>query len=104
MQQPPRNDKESGAEDDAARERAQYAEDETSGAQPRPREKGDYQDPGKHLTGSGNASKGPWKEQGGAGYGENYGARDRDGRSRPGGGTGAKPKRPRAASSPPKGS
>ncbi len=78
MQQPPKNDKESDTKDDTARQHGQYAEDEASGTEPRPREKGDYHDPGKHLTGSDNASKGPWKELGGAGHGENYGARDKD--------------------------
>ncbi len=55
-----------------AREHSQYAED---GHEPdaKPREKDDDQDPIKRETGRGNASKGPWKEQGGAGHGENYG-------------------------------
>lgn len=41
-----------------------------------PRETGDYCDPVKHVTGRGNASKGPYKKQGGAGHGDNYGARE----------------------------
>ena len=58
-----------------ARRHSEYADD---GRQPEaePEETGDYCDPVKDLTGRGNASKGPWKQQGGAGHGENYGARD----------------------------
>ena len=59
MQPPPKNDRNSSAKDDTAREHSDYAEDESSVAEPRPREKGDYQDPGKRLTGPGNAGKGP---------------------------------------------
>jgi hypothetical protein len=85
MQPRSKNDQKGGAKDDAARDHSAYAEDEGSGAEPRPREQGDHQDPGKRLTGQGNASKGPWKEQGGAGHGENYGARDKEPGSRSGG-------------------
>ena len=79
MQSPTKSDQPGGAKDDAAREHSEYAEgDGSSRAEPRPRERGDHQDPGKRQTGPGNASKGPWKEQGGAGHGENYGARDEE--------------------------
>ena len=63
MQHPPKSGKESGGKDDTAREHGQYAEDESSVTEPRPREKGDYEDPGKHVTGSENASKGPGKNK-----------------------------------------
>jgi hypothetical protein len=62
---------------DEAREHSEYAEEGRNTGEPRPREEGDYCDPVKDLTGRGNASKGPWKEQGGAGEGDNYGARDK---------------------------
>jgi hypothetical protein len=75
MQKDSKNDAEGGAGDGTAREHSGYADGKPSGAKPRPREKGDYEDPGKPITG-GNAGKGPWKEQGGAGHGEDYGARD----------------------------
>jgi hypothetical protein len=82
-----KNDRKSSAKGGTARAHGDYAEDEASGSEPRPREEGDYHDPGKRLTGPGNASKGPWKEQGGTGHGENYGARDK-GRGSTGGGGG----------------
>jgi hypothetical protein len=75
MRQAGKNGTGGGTGDNTAREHSGYADGKPSGAEPRPREKGDYEDPGKHLTG-GNAGKGPWKEQGGAGHGEDYGARD----------------------------
>ena len=75
MQQAGKDNTQGGAGDDTAREHSEYAEGKPSGAKPRPREKGDHEDPSKRLTG-GNAGKGPWKEQGGAGEGEDYGARD----------------------------
>lgn len=78
MQAHHKDDQKSGAEGDAARDHGDYAKGETEAADPRAREKGDYHDPGKRLTGRGNASKGPWKEQGGAGHGEDYGGRDKD--------------------------
>ena len=78
MQPLPENERNSGTKSDAAREHGEYAEGEAADAEPRPREAGDYDDPVKRLTGAGNASKGPWKEQGGAGHGEDYGARDPD--------------------------
>jgi hypothetical protein len=65
--QPAGQDDAKGDVGDAAREHSDYAEGKPSGAKPRPREKGDC---------GGNAGKGPWKEQGGAGHGEDYGARD----------------------------
>ena len=67
----------SGPEGQTAREHSKYAGDDGA-PESRPREEGDYLDPGKRLTGRGNASKGPWKDQGGAGHGEDYGARDKD--------------------------
>lgn len=85
MQPPHDNDPNTGKDGDPAREHGQYAEDDAPQPKPRPREKGDYEDPGKDITGPGNASKGPWKEQGGVGHGENYGARDKE----PSGGEGA---------------
>jgi hypothetical protein len=84
MQPPPKNDRKSSAKGGTARDHGDYVEDEASGPEPRPREEGDYHDPGKRLTGPGNASKGPWKEQGGTGHGENYGARNKDRSSRTG--------------------
>lgn len=79
MQSPANNDHKGGTKEGTAREHSEYAEgDASSRAEPRPRERGDHEDPGKDLTGPGNASKGPWKEQGGAGHGENYGARDEE--------------------------
>lgn len=59
-----------------AREHSPYADEDNPESEARPREKGDYDDPVKRQTGRGNASKGPWKDQGGAGHGENYGARE----------------------------
>lgn len=59
-----------------ARENSKYAKD-TKSRQTRPAEKGDYCDPVKDVIGRGNASKGPWKEQGGAGYPPHYGATDK---------------------------
>jgi len=88
MQPPRKDDPETGANGDPARKHGEYAEDDAAGAKPRPREKGDYEDPGKSVTGAGNASKGPWKEQGGAGHGENYGARDKERSGGPGEGGG----------------
>ena len=77
--QPPRDDdRKAGADGDTAREHGEYAKDDAARAKSRPREKGDYDDPGKDVTGAGNASKGPWKEQGGVGHGENYGAREKE--------------------------
>jgi hypothetical protein len=57
-----------------ARAHSDYADD---GYMPpaRPHENGDYHDPVKYFTGRGNASKGPYRQQGGAGHGDNYGAR-----------------------------
>lgn len=78
MQSSGKDDRQSRTEGETAREHSDYAESETNAGEPRPREKGDYHDPGKRLTGEGNASKGPWKEQGGAGHGEDYGGRDKD--------------------------
>lgn len=66
--------------DTPAREHSSYG-GEPSKSKPQPREKGDYNDPVKRETGRGNASKGPWKDQGGTGHGENYGARKDDDRS-----------------------
>ncbi|WP_125461597.1 MULTISPECIES: hypothetical protein [Rhodomicrobium] len=66
-----------GPEELPARENSPYA-GERSKAKPQPRERGDYDDPVKRQTGRGNASKGPWEDQGGAGHGENYGARKSD--------------------------
>lgn len=77
MPPPPKNDRDSDAKADPAREHGAYAEDEASSPEPRPHEKGDFQDPRKRETGAGNASKGSWKDQGGAGHGEDYGARDK---------------------------
>ncbi len=59
-----------------ARENSKYAKDEKP-PPVRPEEKGDYCDPVKDVTGRGNASKGPWKEQGGAGHPSQYGARNK---------------------------
>lgn len=59
-----------------ARENSDYAR----GGRPvdiRPHEKGDDEDPSKDQTGRGNASKGPYADQGGAGHGSNYGAREK---------------------------
>lgn len=91
MQPPRKDDRTTIADGDTAREHSEYAKDDATGAKPRAREKGDYDDPGKGITGPGNASKGPWKEQGGAGHGENYGGRDKEGDGGPGesGGGGA---------------
>jgi hypothetical protein len=61
-----------------AREHSPYAGDET-GRPANPGERGDYCDPVKEIVGRGNASHGPWREQGGAGHGENYGAREKSG-------------------------
>lgn len=77
MPPPPNDDRDSDAKADPAREHGAYGEDDTSSAKPRPHEKGDFQGLGKRLTGAGNANKGAWKDQGGAGHGENYGARDK---------------------------
>jgi hypothetical protein len=60
-----------------AREHSEYGEDDVR-EPPHPREEGDDQDPVKRVTGQGNASKGPYKEQGGEGHGENYGARKKE--------------------------
>jgi hypothetical protein len=76
MQSPAEDDRKSDAEGVNAREHSEYAGSDDSEAEARPHEKGDYRDPNKRVTGRGNASKGPWKEQGGAGQGENYGSRD----------------------------
>jgi hypothetical protein len=64
-----------GQDNHPARENSEYAKDGRP-VEAEPREKGDYEDPGKGRTGKGNASKGPWKDQGGAGHGSNYGARE----------------------------
>lgn len=59
-----------------ARDHSEYGEDDVRDP-PQPHEEdGNEHDPVKRVTGKGNASKGPYKEQGGAGHGENYGARD----------------------------
>ncbi len=58
----------------SAHEHSEYAKDHRK-PDAEPEERGDYCDPVKTLTGRGNASKGPWKQQGGAGYGRDYGAR-----------------------------
>jgi hypothetical protein len=62
-----------------ARENSKYAKDKKS-PPVHPEEKGDYCDPVKDVTGRGNASKGPWKEQGGAGHPSDYGARNKPGK------------------------
>jgi hypothetical protein len=59
-----------------ARENSDYAKGDRP-TDVRPHEKGDYEDPSKRQTGRGNASKGPWADQGGAGHGSNYGAREK---------------------------
>ena len=82
------DDPKTGTDGDPARKHGEYAEDGAPEPKPRPREKGDYEDPGKGITGHGNASKGPWKEQGGAGHGEDYGARDKERSGGPGEGGG----------------
>jgi hypothetical protein len=65
-------------EDDTvpAREHGEYAKGDRP-TKVRPHEKGDYDDPVKEQTGRGNASKGPWADQGGSGEGSNYGAREK---------------------------
>ncbi len=78
MQSPAEDDQKTDAEGVDAREHSEYAGSQDSEAEARPHEKGDYRDPNKRVTGRGNASKGPWKEQGGAGEGENYGSRDKE--------------------------
>jgi hypothetical protein len=72
----PAKDKDREDETLPARDNSDYAK----GGQPtnvRPHEKGNYEDPSKAQTGRGNASKGPWKDQGGAGHGSNYGSREK---------------------------
>ena len=59
-----------------AREHSDYAKGDRP-TKARPHEKGDYDDPSKRQTGRGNASKGPWADQGGAGESSNYGAREK---------------------------
>jgi hypothetical protein len=60
----------------SAREHSPYAEDRQKDTA-KPADLGDYCDPVKHVVGRGNASSGPYKEQGGEGHGDNYGARQR---------------------------